>query len=265
MINPSDKPICSEMDEMSLLLQAEIFHQFTQLAERIQPRLTYDGINFNAWSKGLVNAWKTYYNGDPAYFEQEQPDSNHLRNLVAISFIEYSIQHHIFESITSPMRLLDARKIYQAIRSRFNKPSWSSIVHNARILFNTSDCMDDINAFSLSVYDAITAIENQIGPLDGEKLATFSIFFAVPQLRDHITAALNTRLAINPHLKINADYLLDMIRQIKTESPSFDHSTNIARIIASFPGHKNWNDGKTNRSTSAPQSIPHNTKREKPK
>ncbi|MBW0538659.1 hypothetical protein O181_078374 [Austropuccinia psidii MF-1] len=158
------------------------------------------------------------------------------------------------------MRMLDARAIYQAIRSRFNKPSWSSIVHNARILFNTSDRMDNINAFSLSVYEAITAIENQIGPLDGEKLATLSIFFAVPQLRDHITAALNTQLATNPHLKIHANDLLDMIRQIKTASPSFDHSTNIAQINASFLGHKNSNDNKTTRSASAPRSIPCNTK-----
>ncbi|MBW0468074.1 hypothetical protein O181_007789 [Austropuccinia psidii MF-1] len=120
-----------------------------------------------------------------------------------------------------------------------------------------------INAFSLLVYEAITAIENQIGPLDGEKLATLSIFFAVPQLRDHITAALNTRLSTNPHLKIHANDLLDVIRQIKTASPSFDHSTNIVRINASFPGHKNWNDGQKNHSTSAPRSIPHNNKQEK--
>ncbi|MBW0489203.1 hypothetical protein O181_028918 [Austropuccinia psidii MF-1] len=102
------------------------------------------------------------------------------------------IQPNVFESITSPMHMLNARTIYQAIRSHFNKLSWSSIVHNARVLFNTSNHMDDINAFSLSFYEAITAIENQIGPLDGEKLATLSIFFAVPQLQDHITAALNT-------------------------------------------------------------------------
>ncbi|MBW0538646.1 hypothetical protein O181_078361 [Austropuccinia psidii MF-1] len=203
MVNPMDKTSICETDEMSLLMQAnkqaEIFHRFTQLAERIRPQLTYDSVNFNAWSKGLVNAWRTYYNGDPHYFEQEQPDQNHLRNLVAISFIEYSIQHNVFESITSSMRMLSARTIYQAIRSRFNKPSWSAIIHNARVLFNTSNCMEDIHAFSLSVYEAIMAIEHQIGPLDGEKIATFSIFFAVSQLRDHITAALNTRLATNPY------------------------------------------------------------------
>ncbi|MBW0462667.1 hypothetical protein O181_002382 [Austropuccinia psidii MF-1] len=203
MANPMDKASLSEMDEMSLLMQAnkqaEIFHRFTQLAERIKPRLTYDGVNFNAWSKGLVNAWRTYYNGDPDYFEQEQPDQNHLRNLVAISFIEYSIQHNIFESITSPMCKLSARTIYQAIKSRFNKPLWSAIIHNARVLFNTSDRMEDINTFLMSVYEAITAIEHQIGPLNGEKIATFSIFFTVPQLQEHITAALNTRLATNPY------------------------------------------------------------------
>ncbi|MBW0520488.1 hypothetical protein O181_060203 [Austropuccinia psidii MF-1] len=215
----------------------------------------HNGLNFNAWSKILVNAWRTYDNGDPHFFEQEQPSQNHLQNLVAISFIEYSIQHNVFESIISPMRTLNARKIYQAIRSRFNKPLWLAIIHNARVLFNTSNRMEDINAFFMSVYEAITAIEHQIGPLDGEKIATFSIFFAVPQLQDHIMEALNTRLATNPHLKIHTDDLLDMIRQITTASPSFDHSTKIERINASFPGHKDQNVGQKSRSTSAPQST----------
>ncbi|MBW0555671.1 hypothetical protein O181_095386 [Austropuccinia psidii MF-1] len=64
------------------------------------------------------------------------------------------------------MHNLSARCIYRAIRNRFNKPSWSSIIHNVRILFNTTDQMDNINDFSLSVYEAINNIENQIGPLD---------------------------------------------------------------------------------------------------
>ncbi|MBW0489837.1 hypothetical protein O181_029552 [Austropuccinia psidii MF-1] len=74
MVSPVNKPITSDMDEMSLLLQAnkqaENFHRFTQLAERIRPRLSCDGVNFNAWSRGLINAWQPYYNGDPNYFEQ---------------------------------------------------------------------------------------------------------------------------------------------------------------------------------------------------
>ncbi|MBW0497893.1 hypothetical protein O181_037608 [Austropuccinia psidii MF-1] len=106
---------------------------------------------------------------------------------------------------------LDARTIYRAIKSRFNRPSWSSVAHNAKILFNLADRIGDIEHFTLSVYESIQSIENQMGPLDGEKIATLAIFFLVPQLRDHITAAINTRLATNPHLKIHANDLLDMI------------------------------------------------------
>ncbi|MBW0489544.1 hypothetical protein O181_029259 [Austropuccinia psidii MF-1] len=209
------------MHEMSLLAQADkqakIFHRFNQLAEWIKPRLTYDGINFNAW--------QMYFNGKQDYFEEEQRDSNHLRNLVAIAFIENSIQHNIFETITSHMRNLSARSIYQAIRRRFNKPSWSSIMHKERVLFNTMDQMENINNFSLLIYEAI----------------------------NHITAALNTRLATNPHLKGHTNDLLDMIRQIMSASPSFDHSTNVARINASFPGHKGKHDEKKNRLASTPR------------
>ncbi|MBW0461670.1 hypothetical protein O181_001385 [Austropuccinia psidii MF-1] len=105
-MNKPDPTMSNDM-EMDLLLkadkQAEIFHQFSQLAERIRPRLAYDGVNFNSWSRSLFNAWKMYYNGDTDYFDQDTDDENHLRNLVAISFIENSTDYNVFDSITSPM------------------------------------------------------------------------------------------------------------------------------------------------------------------
>ncbi|MBW0461669.1 hypothetical protein O181_001384 [Austropuccinia psidii MF-1] len=92
--------------------------------------------------------------------------------------------------------------------------------------------------------------------IKSENIATFAIYFSVPSLRDHITAALNTRLATNPHLKIHTNDLLDMIRQINTASPSFDHSTNLARINASFPSKKPKKDGEKPRSASEPRIAP---------
>ncbi|MBW0535806.1 hypothetical protein O181_075521 [Austropuccinia psidii MF-1] len=254
------EPSTSGNMEMDLLLradkQAEIFHRFSQLAKRIRPRLTYGGVNFNSWSKNLCNAWKMYYNGDADYFEEDADDGNHLRNLVAISFIENSTDHNVFDSITSPMRNLNARQIYQAIKRRFNKPSWSSIVHHARTIFNVTDQLDNIDQYAISVHNAIARIEHQIGKLNSENIATFAIYFSVPSLCDHITAALNTRLATNPHLKIHTNDLLDMIRQINTASPSFNHSTNLARINASFPGKKPKPDGAKPRLTSEPRKTP---------
>ncbi|MBW0493092.1 hypothetical protein O181_032807 [Austropuccinia psidii MF-1] len=199
-----------------------------------------------------------YYNGDADYFDQDTDDENHLRNLVAISFIENSTDHNVFDSITSPMRKLNARRIYQAMKKRFNKPSWLSIVHHARTIFNTTDQLDNIDKYAISVHNAIAKIEHQIGKLDSENIATFAIYFSVPSLCDHITAALNTRLATNPHLKIHTNNLLDMIRQINTASPSFDHSTNLARINASFPGRKPKKDNEKPRSASEPRIAPTN-------
>ncbi|MBW0538221.1 hypothetical protein O181_077936, partial [Austropuccinia psidii MF-1] len=242
---------------MDLLLQAdkqaEIFHRFSQLAERIRPRLTYDGVNFTSWSKSLLHAWRMYYNGEIDYFDDTAIDDNHLRNLVAISFIENSVDYNVYDSITSSMTNLNARRIYQAIRKRYNKPSWSSIVHHAKTIFNPTDRLDNIDKYAISVHEAISKIENQIGPLNSDKIATFAIYFSVPLLRDHITAALNTRLATNPHLQVHTEDLLDMIRQINTASPSFDHSTNLARINASFPGHKPKQDNMKSRSSSEPR------------
>ncbi|MBW0510654.1 hypothetical protein O181_050369 [Austropuccinia psidii MF-1] len=48
----------------------------------------------------------------------------------------------------------------------------------------------------------------------------------------HITPAINTLMETNPNLKFQPDDLLNMILQIATASPNFDHSTEIARINA---------------------------------
>ncbi|MBW0536682.1 hypothetical protein O181_076397 [Austropuccinia psidii MF-1] len=152
-----------------------------------------------------------YYNGEIEYFEENANDDNHLRNLLAISFIENSIDYNVYDSITSSMKKLDAPRIYQAIRRQYNKPSWSSIVHHAKTIFNPTNWLDNIDKYAICVHEAISKIENQIGPLNSEKIATFTIYFSVPLLRDHITAALNTRLATNPHLQVHTEDLLDMI------------------------------------------------------
>ncbi|MBW0588803.1 hypothetical protein O181_128518 [Austropuccinia psidii MF-1] len=51
-------------------------------------------------------------------------------------------------------------------------------------------------------------------------------------MHQHITPAINTLMATNPNLKVRPDDLLNMIQQIATASPNFDHSTEIARINA---------------------------------
>ncbi|MBW0476446.1 hypothetical protein O181_016161 [Austropuccinia psidii MF-1] len=193
-----------------------------------------------------------YYNGNADYFDQDSDDENHLRNLVAILFIENSTDHNVFDLITSPMQKLNSWHIYQAMKKRFNKTSWSSIVHHARTILNTTDQLDNIDKY------AIARIEHQIGKLDSENIATFAIYFSVPSLHDHIIAALNMRLVTNPHLKIHTNDLLDMIRQINTASPSFYHSTNLACINASFPGKKPKKDGKKPRLASEPRITPTN-------
>ncbi|MBW0483649.1 hypothetical protein O181_023364 [Austropuccinia psidii MF-1] len=152
-----------------------------------------------------------YYNGEIEYFEENANDDNHLQNLVAISFIKNSIDYNVYDSITLSMTKLDAQQIYQPIRRRYNKTSWSSIFHHAKTIFNPTNWLDNIEKYAISVHEAISKIKNQIGPLNSEKIATFAIYFSVPSLRDHITAALNTRLATNPHLQVHTEDLLDMI------------------------------------------------------
>ncbi|MBW0584554.1 hypothetical protein O181_124269, partial [Austropuccinia psidii MF-1] len=249
--------------------QAEILHRFISLAEKIKPQLEVDGTNFNQWSKSLTLAWTTYFMGDPDYFEQTTTDTNVKRNIVALSFIQHSVNTRAYESVTSNINAYNACIVYKALKDRFNRPSWSSIILNANVIFqNNGDRLHDINNFSLKVNEAIRNLENLMGPMNGDTIATLAIFYAVPTMKHHITAAINTLMATNPNLAVRPDDLLNMIRQINTASPSFDHTTEIARInAASRFGQRNTNDNlnanrqHTSHNRSAPPKSQSYTKR----
>ncbi|MBW0536703.1 hypothetical protein O181_076418 [Austropuccinia psidii MF-1] len=224
-------------DDMSVILQAdkqaEIFQRFILLAEKIRPQLRADGANFNLWSKNMIIAWETYFMGDPDYFQQTSIDTNIKRNLVARIFIEHSVNNSAYESVTSRIFTSNARQIYQALKNRFNRPSWSSVVYHGNVLFKpSSDYSDDINEHAMLVTEAVQNLENQLGRVDSELLTTLAIYYAVSSMHQLIIPAINTLMATNPEIKVRPDDLLNMIRQIATASPSFNHSTEIARINA---------------------------------
>ncbi|MBW0535198.1 hypothetical protein O181_074913 [Austropuccinia psidii MF-1] len=232
-----DDQVGKIVDDMDVLLiadkQAEIFQRFIGLAEKVRPRLRQDGANFNMWSKNMTLAWTTYFMGDPDYFQQEGTDSNIKRNLVALIFVQHSVDPHVYEAVTSRIVSSDARRVYQALQDQFNRPSWSAVIYHANQIFhNRSDQLHNINTFANSITEAIHNLEAQLGPIDSEMLTTLAIFFAVPSLQIHITPAINTLMTTKPNLKVRPDDLLNMIRQLLTASPSFDHSTEIARVEA---------------------------------
>ncbi|MBW0574274.1 hypothetical protein O181_113989, partial [Austropuccinia psidii MF-1] len=203
--------------------QAEILHRFSQLAEKIQPRLTIDGANFNTWSRNMIETWVACFMDDGNYFDITDRDPDHRRNLIALSFIRNSTERALFESVTSRIIMPNARKVYQAIKNRFSKSSWSSIIRHATTIFNPTDQSHDIIKHAISLGETIQAIESQLGPLDSNKVMTLSLFFSVPTMQSQITAALDTRLAANPNLQINMEDILDIIQQV-SNSPK--HSLN---------------------------------------
>ncbi|MBW0538726.1 hypothetical protein O181_078441 [Austropuccinia psidii MF-1] len=206
----------------------------------------------------MIIAWTTYFMGDSDYFHQPTKDENIQQNLVARLFIEHSTSHSAYECVTSQIFSSDARQIYQALKDRFNRPSWSLVVYHANVLFKpSSDHSNDINNYAMSVTEAVQNLENQLGRLDSDVITTLAIYFAVPSMHQLITPAINTLMATNPNIKVRPDDLLNMIRQIATASPSFDHSTEIARInAASRFGRRdlpsNHNMSTTNKNVQKP-------------
>ncbi|MBW0563193.1 hypothetical protein O181_102908 [Austropuccinia psidii MF-1] len=183
----------------------------------------------------MIITWTTYFIGDPNYLQQTTTDRNIKRNLIACLFIEHSVNHAVYEAVTSHLLNSDAHQIYQALKDRFNRPSWSSAVFHASSIFkNSLDRLQKINEYAMSVNEAIQNLEHQLGPITSETIATLAIYFAVPSMHQLIMLAINTLMATNTDLKVRPDDLLNMIRQISTALPSFDHSNEIARINATL-------------------------------
>ncbi|MBW0565340.1 hypothetical protein O181_105055 [Austropuccinia psidii MF-1] len=245
-------------DDMNIIMQAdkqaEIFQHFISLAEKIRPQLLADGANFNLWAKNMIIAWTTYLMGDPDYFQQTTTDDNIKRNLVAWLFIEHSVHSSIYESVTSCIFTSDSRKSFQALKDRFNCPSWSSVAYHSRIIsFNSSDQLDNINSYAMTITEAIQNLENQLGQINSEMLTTLAIYFAVPSMHQLITPAINTLMATNPDIKVCPNDILHMIGQISAASPSFNNSTEISRVNAASKFGKrdqnhNFNQQLTNRN-----------------
>ncbi|MBW0510835.1 hypothetical protein O181_050550 [Austropuccinia psidii MF-1] len=195
------------VDDMNVIMQAdkqaEIFQRFISLAEKIRPRLRDDGANYNLWSKNIITAWTTYFMGDPDYFRQTSVDNNIKRNLVARLFIEHSVNSSAYDSVTSRLSSLNACQIYHALKDRFNRPSWSSVVYHANIVFNpSSDHSNNINDYAMSITEAVHHLANQLGQIDSEMITTLAIYFAVPSMHQLIIPALNTLMATNPNIKV---------------------------------------------------------------
>ncbi|MBW0515134.1 hypothetical protein O181_054849 [Austropuccinia psidii MF-1] len=151
-------------DDMNIIIeldkQAKIFHQFISLAEKTRPQLQADGANFNLWSQNIV-------------------------------------EHDTYEAITSCVHGSDAHKLYQALKDRFNRPLWSSVILHANTIFqNRNDHVNDINVYAMTINVAVQNLENQLGKIDSEMITTLAIFFAFPSMHQHITL-----MATDPNVK----------------------------------------------------------------
>ncbi|MBW0562479.1 hypothetical protein O181_102194 [Austropuccinia psidii MF-1] len=160
----------------------------------------------------MILCWTVYFMGDSDYFQQSTEDNNIKQNLVSRLFIQHSVEHDAYQAITSHIHGFDSCKIYQAFKDRFNRPSWSLVIFHANTIFqNRDNHVHDINVYAMTINEAVQNLENQLGIINSEMITTLAIFFSVPSMHQHITPAINTLMATNPNLKVQPDYLLNMI------------------------------------------------------
>ncbi|MBW0473385.1 hypothetical protein O181_013100 [Austropuccinia psidii MF-1] len=153
-------------------------------------------------------------------------DSNYWHNIVALTFIRNSIDRSLYESITLALITPNARTTYQALKKRFCKALWSSIIWHAEILFNPSDCSATLTSHAIALQHAINNIESQIEALDSKTILTLSLFFSALQLHEPLLNALDSRKAIDPSLEIHAKDILDIANQMQQHS-ALDPSSSI--------------------------------------
>ncbi|MBW0469180.1 hypothetical protein O181_008895 [Austropuccinia psidii MF-1] len=129
--------------------QAELLNQLTAISEKIQPNLSVSGANFNTWSQNMIESWVTVFLGNVDYFENTSCNTDYRRNLIALAFIQHSVEQLLFDSITSLLYMPNAWNIYHALKNCFNRASWSSIIHHAGVIFNPIDQSSNLTQHAL--------------------------------------------------------------------------------------------------------------------
>ncbi|MBW0518688.1 hypothetical protein O181_058403, partial [Austropuccinia psidii MF-1] len=135
------------------------------------------------------------------------------------------------------------RAIYQALKSRFSKTSWSTVVHQLNILMHAGDQSFNMINYAITIQNSINNIKHQIGLINENNSMTILYFLLAPQFKDQVTTALDTRKATNPELTIHGEDILDIIRQLKSDQ-SNQEDQQISAINdkkKSHPNKKNEN------------------------
>ncbi|MBW0523541.1 hypothetical protein O181_063256 [Austropuccinia psidii MF-1] len=247
-----DNDIFSQADK-----QAESLNCFSLLADKIQPKLLLDGSNFNIWSRAMTDTWASCFFGDCDYFDTNKQDTDYRRNLVALSFIQNSIDRSLFQSIISQLYMPNAISIYQSLKKRFGKSSWSAIVQQARCIFVPTDQSSNLINHSVNVQGALAALQSQVGTLTPENLLPIILYFSAPQLQGQITTALDTQKAINPSIEICANDILDIASRIQGKAVPDDLSPlQISKIEGSRSSDKHSQKGKFRHSSGQILSQP---------
>ncbi|MBW0539585.1 hypothetical protein O181_079300 [Austropuccinia psidii MF-1] len=242
--------------------QAETLQRFSKIAKDIHPKLSMDGSNFNSWTSDLLDTWIRYFDDDPSYFTSNEKDPIPLRNLISISFIRNSIDPTLFDSIRTRLPIATGRMIYQALKSRFSKTSWSAVVHQLNILIHAGDQSLNMTNHAITIQNVVNNIKHQIGSIDENNLITMLYFLSAPQFKDQITTALDTRKATNPELKIYGEDILDIIRQL-TSDQSNQEEHQLSGIHAKDESHpKKTNNKQSNLKKKAKTPVSSTTTEE---
>ncbi|MBW0511508.1 hypothetical protein O181_051223 [Austropuccinia psidii MF-1] len=175
--------------------------------------------------------------GDVEYFNSSERDDDYQPNLIAMSFLQHIIERPLFQSITSQIRIPNARTTFCALKGRFNKIFWSSIVHHASICFNPTDHSTHLTTHAIIVGEAIEAIEIQIGLMDSNLFTMLTLYLSAPQFQEKITSVLDTRLAANPSLMVHSEDILDIVQQLisKQSKSTRNEGIKLSRINTQHP------------------------------
>ncbi|MBW0524484.1 hypothetical protein O181_064199 [Austropuccinia psidii MF-1] len=252
-LNINDNDAVSHVDK-----QAESLHRFSLIADKIYPRLVLDGNNFMAWSCNLFSTWNNYFFDDPNYFEINTRDSAYRRNLVALTFLQNSINRSLYESITLALVTPNAHTTYQALKKQFCKASWSSIIRHAEILFNPPDCLTTLTSHAVALQHAINNIESQIGAVNSKTILTLTLFFSAQQFHEPLLNALDSRKAIDPSLEIHAQDIVVIANRMQ-QHPTIDSSSSIT--LSQMDANSNtpdlsWQSKLTPKTSHGPSLTP---------
>lgn len=195
----------------SVMSVADVKLRYQKIGANISPHLLSDGSNFSEWSEALSIEVASLFEHSQ-YFESANIDASAERASLTATILQFSIHPDLVPLVRGKV----GREAFKILKERFDKTSWTYVMTRWISLSSINVLQEPDKAYN-SVFTTLKDIEKRLGAISIDVLAAFILHQNSQHCFHKISNALDTRLAVNPHLCFSSKDVLELLGQYKTD------------------------------------------------